>query len=100
MPLRPQSISYQSDVLTDLTIEVLDEDIYDSLYDILSQREDNNRTAEDMLNATIVNTANWILGNMDNAALVNAYTAIGMTAENAESIISLIKQKLEELDIC
>ena len=100
MPLRPQSISYQSDVLTDLTIEVLDEDIYDSLYDILSQREDNNRTAEDMLDATIVNTANWILGNMDNAALVNAYTAIGMTAENAESIISLIKQKLEELDIC
>ena len=89
--------SYASAELADGVVENLQNDVLDSFYNAI---DSNRETAEEKINDVIVNIANWIRGNMDTDALTDMLSDRGMTERASESVISVIKRKLDELDIC
>jgi hypothetical protein len=74
--------------------------LYLEVSDMLSNKENTRRTDEELLNNMILNVANWILGNRSESAILESLERTGLTEESGKNFISLIDDKLKELNIC
>ena len=95
-PLRNTAVSKVSSILAQSIS--FDSDTYNEIADVIHDSF-SGRSEREMLDNLIVNTANWIMGNHSEEQLTEMLQRSGL-ATSAGSIITTIKKKLEELDIC
>jgi hypothetical protein len=104
-PLKSSDISYRSaslanTVMSAITGQGSNGNLYLEVSDMLSNKENTRRTDEELLNNMILNVANWILGNRSESAILESLERTGLTEESGKNFISLIDDKLKELNIC
>lgn len=99
-PLKSTSASYTSRSLSDVVINSMGNDIYSEVSALISDKQNVKQTEGNLMDNLIINTANWIMGHRSEEALLEMLSRSGLTEESSRGIISIISNKLKELDIC
>ena len=100
-PLKSADASYTSRELSDSVLDsfATNDELYTEVSQLIYDKSDLKHTESDLLDNIIINTANWIIGgNTD--AVQEMLERGGLTAASSSQIISVIQEKLKELDIC
>lgn len=97
-PLKGARASYEADVLTDSVIDDMSDEAYDEIFGILDDNADLSAMAQ--VKNVIVNTANWIIRGLPKESLTKMFDGIHVSEESANNIIEVIKNKIDELDLC
>lgn len=98
--LESDEISHTSKTLVDETIDAMTDNLYGEISLIGTDNQTNTRSDVQIVDDIIVNTANWIKGGFPKSDLTKMLEKTGLQKESSIDIITLIENKLKELDIC
>ena len=97
--LKDPVLSRRSSELVESAWDRLDDNAYSSIVDALDA-EGKADFVTPILDTMFIRIANWILTNGSNEEIIKAITDVGVPQQSAESILTEIKNIIEELDIC
>lgn len=98
--LESDEISHTSKTLVDETIDAMTDNLYNEISLIGTDNQTNTRSDVQIVDDIIVNTANWIKSGFPKSKLTEMLEKTGLQKEPSTYIITLIENKLKELDIC
>lgn len=97
--ISPKS-SYESRKLVNAFRESSDEATLSDIQDLMEGTKFDGVRVSDKVDNLIINTANWIRGNMPSALIQEALESTGLSQDTSTSIIKLINEELEKQNIC
>lgn len=101
-PLRNSSVSFTSKILSDEVLAEMESDtsLYSEISHFVADRATPRYNESMLMDNLIINTANWIMGNLSQDDLLESLSRSGLTEESGRSIIATIDRTLKQLDIC